>query len=123
MTDPVEEFFDRLAQRGYEPLLQHTAGSIRFDLVDGDDTDHWWVGIDRGRVTVCHEDRAAKSVAQQERTTMVDTILGRVNPTSAFLRGEAGYSGDTEPIVVFQRLFPDRTLASGAATSPAAPGR
>ena len=35
MTDPVEEFFDGLAERGYEPLLQHNSGSIRFDVTDG----------------------------------------------------------------------------------------
>ena len=27
---------------------------------------------------------------------MVDTILGRDNPLTAFLRGEAGYTGDGE---------------------------
>ena len=111
MRDPVEDFFDGLARRGFEPLLQHTIGSIRFDVLDGDETDHWWVGVDRGRVTVCHEDRAATSVVRQDRSTLVDTIMGRVNPMTVFLRGDAGYSGESEPLVVFQRLFPDRSIA------------
>jgi hypothetical protein len=92
MGDPIEDFFDGLARRGYEPLLQHTVGSIRFDVLDGEQTDHWWVGVERGRVTVCHEDRAAGSVVRQD------------------LRGEAGHSGESEPLVVFQRLFPDRPM-------------
>jgi hypothetical protein len=108
MSDPIEDFFNGLAHRGYEPLLQHTVGSVRYDLISGEGTDHWWVAIDRGKVTVAHEDRVAGSVVRQERQTLVDTIEGRVNPLTAFLRGEAGYTGETEPLVVFQRLFPER---------------
>jgi hypothetical protein len=85
--------------------LQHTAGSIRFDLLDGHQTDHWWIGIDRGQLTVCHEDRAAKSVTRQERSTLTDIILGRRNSMTVFLQGDAAYSGETEPLVLFARLF------------------
>jgi hypothetical protein len=115
MGDPIEDFFTGLGRRGYEPLLQHTVGSIRFDLLSGDETDHWWVGIDRGQVTVEHEDRAARSVVRQDRHTLVDTIEGRANVLTAFLRGEAGYVGQSEPVVVFQRLFPDRDRPDGPA--------
>lgn len=117
MSDPIEDFFDGLAKRGYEPLLQHVIGSIRFDLVNGDETDHWWVGMDRGKVTVLHEDRVAKSIARQDRATFVDAILGRRNPMTTFLRGDAGYSGEGEPLVIFTRLFPDRSLAERQATA------
>ena len=48
---------------------------------------------------------------------MVDAILGRRNPMTAFLQGDSGYSGEGEPLVIFTRLFPDRSLAS--ATDPA----
>ena len=105
MSDPVEDFFQELARRRYEPLLQHTAGSIRFDLLDGNQVDHWWVGIDRGRLTVCHEDRAREEHRPQDRSTFLDIILGRRNPMTTFLQGDAGYSGESEPLVVFQRLF------------------
>jgi hypothetical protein len=117
MSDPIEDFFGGLAKRGYEPLLQHVIGSIRFDLENGDETDHWWVGMDRGKVTVLHEDRVAKSIARQDRATLVDAILGRRNPMTTFLRGDAGYSGEGEPLVIFARLFPDRSLAERQATA------
>jgi hypothetical protein len=117
MSDPIEDFFGGLAKRGYEPLLQHVIGSIRFDLENGDETDHWWVGMDRGKVTVLHEDRVAKSIARQERSTLVDAILGRRNPMTTFLRGDSGYSGEGEPLVIFARLFPDRSLAERQATA------
>jgi hypothetical protein len=117
MSDPIEDFFGGLAKRGYEPLLQHVIGSIRFDLENGDETDHWWVGMDRGKVTVLHEDRVAKSISRQERSTLVDAILGRRNPMTTFLRGDSGYSGEGEPLVIFARLFPDRSLAERQATA------
>jgi SCP-2 sterol transfer family protein len=105
MSDPVDDFFNDLAQRGYEPLLQHASGSIRFDVLDKDQLDHWWIGIDRGRLTVSHENREAKSIIREDRSTLAEVILGRRNAMSTYLRGEAGYAGDTEPLVVFQRLF------------------
>jgi hypothetical protein len=125
MSDPIEDFFDGLAKRGYEPLLQHVIGSIRFDLLNGDETDHWWVGLDRGKVEVLHEDRLAKSIARQDRATFVDAILGRRNPMTTFLQGDAGYSGEGEPLVIFARLFPDGSVAErhSASESAAAKGR
>jgi SCP-2 sterol transfer family len=108
MSDPIESFFDGLGRRGYEPLLQHTVGSIQFELLDGRTTEHWWVGIDRGRVKVRRGEAPAETVVKEERQTMVDTILGRRNVMSAFLRGEAGFTGPGESLVVFRRLFPDR---------------
>lgn len=112
MSDPIEEFFDGLGRRGYEPLLGHTVGSIQWEILDGGATDCWWVGIDRGRVEVRRGESHADTVVKQERHTMVDTILGRINPFTAFLRGQTGYTGIGEPLVVFQRLFPDRALTA-----------
>jgi hypothetical protein len=111
MGDPVEDFFTGLGRRGYEPLLQHVAGSIRFDLIHGNEVDHWWIGIDRGHVTVQREEREAKSVAKEDRATLVDIILGRRNAMTAFMQGETGYTGDGEALVMFQRLFKARAGA------------
>jgi hypothetical protein len=105
MSDPVEDFFQDLAQREYEPLLQHTTGSIRFDLLDDHQIDHWWVGVDRGRLSVYHEDREATSITREDRSTFSDVVLGRRNAMTAFLQGDVGYVGDSETLVVFQRLF------------------
>ncbi len=114
MSDPIEEFFTGLARRGYEPVLHHVVAAIQWRVLDGTTTDHWWVGIDRGRVTVRNEEAPADSVASQDRQTLVEMILGRRNAMTTFLRGEAGYTGSGEPLVVFQRLFPDRSQVTAA---------
>jgi putative sterol carrier protein len=108
MTDPVEEFFSGLAQRGYEPLLQHNSGSIRFDLRDGGVTDHWRVTIDRGKVSVGHEEAAADTVVTQDRSVLMDAIAGKQNMMIAIMLGQVGITGDTERLVSFQRLFGQR---------------
>jgi hypothetical protein len=120
MSDPIESFFDGLGRRGYEPLLQHTVGSMQWEFLDGAKTECWWVGIDRGKVTVRRGRAPAETVVREERQTMVDTILGRRNAMTTFLRGEAGYSGAGETLVVFRRLFPDANQAYTARVPAAA---
>ena len=118
MSDPIEIFFDGLARRGYEPILGHTVSDIQWEILDGEASDHWWVGIDRGKVKVRHGEAPARCLVRQERQTLVDTILGRNNPMSTLLRGQSGFSGEGEALVVFQRLFPDR--AQTAQSEPVA---
>ena len=123
MSDPIESFFDGLGRRGYEPLLQHTVGSIQWEFLDGTTPERWWVGIDRGRVKVRRGEAPAETLIREERQTMVDVILGRRNAMAAFLRGEAGYTGSGETVVVFRRLFPDRAQSSATQMSAAAAAR
>jgi hypothetical protein len=108
MTDAVEEFFNGLAQRGFEPLLQHNSGSIRFDVKDGGAVDHWRVTIDQGKLTVGRDEAAADTVVTQDRAVLVDAIQGKQNMMIALGLGQVGISGDTERLVSFQRLFGNR---------------
>jgi hypothetical protein len=114
MTDPVEEFFNGLAERGYEPLLQHNSGSIRFDVTDGGAIDHWRVTIDQGKVTVGRDDTAADTVAIQDRAVLVDAIQGNQNLVIALWLGQVGVSGNSERLVSFQRLFGNRPEPAAA---------
>src|SRR5215468_10442892 len=88
MTDAVEEFFNGLAERGYEPLLRHSSGSIRFDVTDGGAVDHWRVTIDQGKVMVGRDDAAADTVVTQDRAVLVDAIEGRQNAMIALGLGQ-----------------------------------
>jgi putative sterol carrier protein len=105
MSDPVEDFFNALAQRGYEPMLHHNQGSIRFDLKDGDTVDHWRVMIDMGKVTVGRDDAPADTEVTEDRANMVDAIQGKQTVMVAIGLGQMWVSGDIEQLVSFQRLF------------------
>jgi hypothetical protein len=106
MTDAVEEFFNGLARRGYEPLLRHSSGSIRFDVKDdGGAIDHWRVAIDQGKVTVARDDAAADTVVTQDRAVLINAIEGKRTMMIALGLGEIGLSGNFERAISFQRLF------------------
>jgi hypothetical protein len=108
MSDVIEDFFTGLGKRGYDALLQHNSGSIRFDLTDGGVTDHWRVSIDRGKVSVGREEAAADTVVTQDRSVLVDAITGKQNLLNSFMLGQSGVTGDVERLVSFQRLFGHR---------------
>lgn len=97
-----------MAERGYEPLLQHNSGSIRLDVTDGGAVDHWRVTIDHGKVTVGRDDTAADIVVVQDPAVLLDAIQGRQNLVIALWLGQVGVSGNSERVVSFQRLFGER---------------
>jgi hypothetical protein len=45
MADATVEWFGRLAQRRHEPLLEKYTGRLRFDLTQGEQTDHYLLTI------------------------------------------------------------------------------
>jgi hypothetical protein len=119
MTDVTAEFFTRLAERGKEPSLARTTGSVRFDLTGDGRTDHWRVEFRRGAVTVSRAAEAADCVVRTARSTFDDLAAGRANALATLLRGQLLTDGDPELLIRFQRLFPapsERRVRSSART-------
>jgi hypothetical protein len=108
MTDATVEFFDALGRRGHEPRLLKASGTLRWDLVDGDTTEQWYVAVSKGDVTVSKEGGPAGCVARTERAVFDRLASGEANAMAAVLRGALGVEGDVELLVLFQRLFPGR---------------
>jgi putative sterol carrier protein len=113
MTDATTEFFQDLGARGHEPLLEKATGSVRLDLSNGKRTEHWFVTITRGDVTVSHKNAPADCVARADRTIFDGIVRGEVNATAALLRGTLDVEGDPWLLVLFQRLFPGPPGATG----------
>jgi putative sterol carrier protein len=106
MSDPTSEFFTGLEQRGREPMLQRTSGTLRFDLADGGVVEHWYVRISKGALTVTHDEDHADCVVRAEKELFDRLASGTANAMAAALRGVVEPSGDLQLIVQFQRLFP-----------------
>lgn len=104
--DATGSFFDDLAARGHEPLLQNASGTLRFDLVDGRRVEHRFVSIDHGDITMSHEAAAADAALRIERSLFDRIASGKANWMAAVLRGEVVPEGDLSLLMVFQRLFP-----------------
>jgi putative sterol carrier protein len=105
-TDPTTRFFDDLASRGHEPLLEKATGTLRVDLANGRRPTRWLVAIERGEVTVSRGNRSADCVVRSDRATFERIVSGKGNAMAGVLRGAIAVEGDPMLLVLFQRLFP-----------------
>jgi putative sterol carrier protein len=103
---PTDLFFARLAQETEEPLLRRTCGTVRFDLREGEQLEHWLVTVDDGAVTVSRRNRRADAVVRVDKAMFDDMVTGSLNAMAAWLRGEFVPEGDLGLVLRFQRLFP-----------------
>ncbi|SCL41645.1 SCP-2 sterol transfer family protein [Micromonospora pallida] len=106
MADAITRFFEELNRRGFEPLLETTSGTVRFDLHEGARTTHWLLDIDRGRVRVDQEDREADTVIGMNPTLFEQLVTGREDGIASMLRGDLTVSGDHGLMARIERLFP-----------------
>lgn len=111
--DASENFFYQLGQRGHEPALETVTGSVRFDLLEGERTDHFRVALSHGDVAVSREDTDADCVLITKRAIFDDIASGETTLLVSLLRGDLGIQGDPGMLVLFQRLFPVRQHPSG----------
>jgi putative sterol carrier protein len=119
VRDATEDFFEELSRRGREPMLARVSAVLRWDIVDGDRTEHRRVRIDRGEVRVTRDGGPADCVITAPRAVCNDVVTGRTSALAALLRGAAAVEGDPELMVLAQRLFPrtplrDHTASGGA---------
>jgi putative sterol carrier protein len=110
MADATTEFFELLAARGHEPLLEKATGTLRFDIVDGKKTDRWYLTMAKGDLAVSRKTVTPDLLIRCDRTLFEKLVRGKANAMAAVLRGaltiEAGSREAAELLVLFQRLLP-----------------
>jgi putative sterol carrier protein len=106
MTDATTDFFDALARRGHDPLLDKATGTVRIELTNGKQTERWLLAFDKGDVTVSHRNVGADVTLRTDKASFDEIAAGKMNATAAVLRGEVAIEGDWELMVFFQRLLP-----------------
>jgi hypothetical protein len=106
MTDPTKGIFDQLAHRGHVPLLRNVSGTLRFDLIDGHRTEHWYVTVKKGNVTVSRGRKHADCLLRTDKPLFVRIMSGKVNAMTAVLRGDVAVEGQYGLLLEFQRLLP-----------------
>jgi putative sterol carrier protein len=102
----TDRFFQTLADRKHEELLEKVSGTLRFDLSHDEQTDHWMVTVKNGDVAVSRDDSDADSIVRMPKDLFDQLVVGRVNAFTALLRGQAAAKGNLELPVLLQRLLP-----------------
>jgi len=117
MTDATANFFDELGRRKHEPLLAQVTGTMRFDLTKGNRTEHFFVAIKKGDISVSSASDEADCVVHADREMFDGFATGESNAMTAFLRREITFDGDPQLLVLFQRIFqgPQSTREKSAA--------
>jgi putative sterol carrier protein len=105
MTASIVLFLDDLGRRGHEPLLGRVSATARFDITDGDRTEHRLVRIDRGDIRVSTGDGPSDCAMSGDRAIFDAILAGRTSMLAALLRGALTIEGDPELLVLTQRLF------------------
>jgi hypothetical protein len=106
MGDPTVEFFTDLAARGEHALPEKHNGTIRFDLSNRETTEHWYLTIRRGNVTVTRENTEADCVFHGSRDLFDRMASGLDSWGPLLFRGEYVVQGNLRLLGVFRRLLP-----------------
>ena len=112
-TDPTARFFETLAEADRVPVLATQTGTIRFDIGEGKDLDHWYVNVKKGEVKISHKNAKADAVAVGTKSLFDELATGKANAMASFLRGRLSGQGDVGLLMSFQRLFPGPPGAKG----------
>jgi hypothetical protein len=110
VSEPIEEFFERLSAGGPGMLPPRTSGSLRIDLGSdpgsGATTERWFLTIGKDAVSVSHRNAKADAVIRTSRDLFEGMVTGRVNAMAGALRGVVSLEGDPTLLVLFQRALP-----------------
>jgi putative sterol carrier protein len=107
MGKPTARFFEDLAGRGHEPLLERTRTTVRFEVRDGDRLERHLLRIHDGDLSLTDDDDEAHCTLRADVDTFDRLAEGRRNPMAATLAGEFEIEGDAKLLIRIQRLFPD----------------
>jgi SCP-2 sterol transfer family len=128
MSNPTEEFFTGLADRGRDPRLAAASGALRIDVhadadLAGKPSEHWLITFGDGEVAVARGKAPADCVVQVTKTLLDQLVTGEANGMASVLRGALAIEGDVELTVQLQRIFPGPPRNGGSTkTRPAKTG-
>jgi len=112
-SDPVTRFFAVLAQPGHLETFEGESATLRFEVLDGERVDRWYLTVANGDVTVARRNGPADVVVRIKRPDMEAMLTGRLNAQAALLRGLLGFDGDVAALMMFQRCLPGPPGSTG----------
>lgn len=104
----TKEFFSHIAERGRQSTLpRKLRGTVRFDLVHGTETDHWYVALTDDGVQVTHDVRDAMCIARTDKELFDRLVTGEADLVASLIRNEITIEGSLPLLLLFRRLLPN----------------
>jgi hypothetical protein len=112
-ADPISQFFADLAAPGHIATFEGDSATLRFDVRDGGQLQHWYVSVSDGDVAVSRQNKAADAVIHVDRPQFEAIVTGRLNAQAALLRGVLTCEGSMAALMMFQRCLPGPPGSTG----------
>jgi len=118
-ADPISQFFANLAAPGHLATFESHSATLRFDVHDGGQDQHWYVAVNNGDVAVnrqnavTRQNRGADAVIHVDRPPFEAIVTGRMNAMAALLRGVLTCEGSMAALMMFQRCLPGPPDSTG----------
>jgi hypothetical protein len=118
-ADPISQFFANLAAPGHLATFEGHSATLRFDVDDGGQVQHWYVAVSNGDVavtsqnSVTRQNKGADAVIHVDRLPFEAIVSGRMNAQAALLRGVLTCEGSMAALMMFQRCLPGPPDSTG----------
>jgi alkyl sulfatase BDS1-like metallo-beta-lactamase superfamily hydrolase len=112
-ADPISQFFADLAAPGHLATFEGDSATLRFDVHDGGQVQHWYVTVSDGDVAVTRQNKAADALVHIERPPFEAIVTGQMNMQAALLRGMLTCEGSMAALMMFQRCLPGPSDSTG----------
>ncbi|MGR6318342.1 SCP2 sterol-binding domain-containing protein [Micromonospora soli] len=106
MASAAVQHLERRVAGRHPDLPASTAGSLRLDLRDGGQTEHWYLTIEHQDVRVTRSAEDAELVVRADREVFDRMAEGRLHPAAALLRNDLTVQGNLRLLLTLRRLFP-----------------
>ena len=107
MAATMKDLLEAIAARSREQRLPAAiSGVVRLDVDDAGRTDHWYLTLAKGTVTVARRGGEPDAVVRGDAATFVAVLSGEANMMAAILRGALEVEGRMLLLVVLQRFSP-----------------
>ncbi len=105
MAQATKHFFEALPQQTAAPVFRSLSGTIRCDLSEGKRTEHWYLTVRRGAVSVSHSRDKADCTFATDADTFEAILAGKMNAFAAVLRGACTIEGKARMLIALQSFF------------------
>jgi alkyl sulfatase BDS1-like metallo-beta-lactamase superfamily hydrolase len=112
-ADPISQFFADLAAPGHLATFEGDSATLRFDVHDGGQVQHWYVTVSDGDVAVTRQNKAADALVHIERPPFEAIVTGQMNMQAALLRGMLTCEGSMAALMMFPRCLPGPSDSTG----------